>query len=351
MNNFDANNESLVLVTGGAGYIGSHTAIALIESGYNVVVFDSLENGHKKTVDTIANIKAKGKIVDFIQGDLKQPSDISKIFDRHKIDAVLHFAAYIQVEESVKDPQKYYKNNIGGTLNLLNAIIENNVNKIVFSSTAAVYGEPQYVPIDEKHPQNPINPYGWSKMMVEKIICDYSDAYDLKNVRLRYFNVAGADSKNRIGEMHEPETHLIPNVLLAASDANKIFQLYGDDFDTRDGTCVRDYVNIEDLADAHVLALQYLLNGGASDCFNLGTNNGNTVKEIFDACERITQQKIHRKIDARRAGDPAILIACNKKAHEILNWAPKKNIDDSIYTAYEWVRASAGESTCKKKIL
>ena len=327
----------VILVTGGAGYIGSHTALSLIKNGYNVVIFDNLENGHKKAVDTIANIKAEGKVVDFIQGDLKNRNDISKVFEKHNICAVLHFAAYIQVEESVKNPQKYYQNNIGGSLNLLNAMIKNSVNKIVFSSTAAVYGEPKYTPIDENHPQNPINPYGWSKMIVEKILSDYSDVYDLKNARLRYFNVAGADSETRIGEMHDPETHLVPNVLMAASDPKKIFQLYGDDFDTRDGTCVRDYVNVEDLADAHVSALQYLLNGGKSDCFNLGTNEGNTVKEIFDACERITQIKINREINARRAGDPAALVACNKKAREILGWNPKRSIDDSIRTAYAWI--------------
>lgn len=345
MDSLMANDQNLILVTGGAGYIGSHTAIKLIESGYNVVIFDSLENGHQKTIDVISEINATGKVVDFIQGDLKQPSDISNIFNKYKFDAVLHFAAYIQVEESVKDPQKYYQNNIGGTLNLLNAMMAHNTKKIVFSSTAAVYGAPQYVPIDEKHPQNPINPYGRSKMIVEKIIEDYGDAYDLQSVRLRYFNVTGADSKVRVGEMHTPETHLVPSVLMAAFDTDKIFQLYGDDFASRDGTCVRDYVDVEDLADAHMLALQYLLNGGKSDCFNLGTNNGNTVKEIFDACERITQKKIHREVCPRREGDPAVLVACNKKAREVLHWVPQKSIEDSICTAYEWIKTVSGRKT------
>jgi UDP-glucose 4-epimerase len=329
-------NKKLILVTGGAGYIGSQAALALIENGYDVVIFDSLENGHKEIVGAVSDVKAPGKIVAFIQGDLKNINDISKIFENRKIDAVLHFAAYIQVEESVANPQKYYRNNIGGTLNLLSTMLENSINKIVFSSTAAVYGEPKYIPIDEIHSQNPINPYGWSKMIVEKILCDYSDVYGLKSATLRYFNVAGADTKTRIGEMHEPETHLIPNVLMAASDSEKVFQLYGNDFDTRDGTCVRDYVNVEDLAEAHVLALQYLLNGGDSDCFNLGTNDGNTVNEVFDACERITQGKIRRKINTRRAGDPAVLVACNKRARKILGWSPKRTIDDSIRTAYSW---------------
>ena len=206
--------------------------------------------------------------------------------------------------------------------------------KIVFSSTAATYGEPEYIPIDEKHPQNPINPYGNSKLMVEKIMDDYSKAYDLRSVRLRYFNVAGADSKTRIGEWHEPETHLIPNVLKSTFSGGKTFEMYGDDYPTKDGTCVRDYINIEDLAQAHILALEYLNNGGETNYFNLGTKNGDTVKEVFSACEKVTEKTIPVKMMPRRTGDPASLVADNSKAKEILGWNPKHTLEESIKTAY-----------------
>ena len=325
-----------ILVTGGAGYIGSHTVLALIANGYDVVIFDNLECGHIETINTLKNINDQsGKIVDFIKGDLKNADDISAVFKKHNIDAVIHFAAYIRVEESVQNPQKYYKNNVGGTLNLLSAMIESGISKIVFSSTAAVYGEPENdAPIEEDHRLLPINAYGMSKFMVEKILQDYDKAYGIKSAVLRYFNVAGADKKNRIGEWHDPETHLIPNILKAID--GKIFQLYGDDFNTRDGTCVRDYVNVEDLADAHVLALKYLGKIGKSNYFNIGTNSGSTVKEVFDTCEKVLKCKISRKICDRRAGDPASLVASNKKAREILGWTSKRSLEDSIRSAYEW---------------
>ena len=213
-------------------------------------------------------------------------------------------------------------------------MVEFGVNKIVFSSTAATYGEPEYVPIDEKHPQKPINAYGSSKLTVEKIMDDYDRAYGLKSVRLRYFNVAGADSKARIGEWHEPETHLIPNILKA--DETKTFKMFGDDYDTPDGTCVRDYINVEDLADAHIKALEYLTNGGKTDYFNLGTGNGNSVKEVFDACEKVLGRKVPLEICPRRDGDPAKLVADNTKALEILNWKPQRNLMDSIVSANDW---------------
>lgn len=325
-----------ILVTGGAGYIGSHTILGLLANEYDIVIFDNLECGHIETVNTLKGISDQsGKVIDFIKGDLKNADDISTVFKKYDIDAIIHFAAYIRVEESVQDPQKYYKNNVGGTLNLLSAMIENKINKIVFSSTAAVYGEPKNdVPIEENYKLSPINPYGKSKFMVEKILRDYDEAYGLRSAILRYFNVAGADHKIRIGEWHEPETHLIPNILKAVN--GKIFQLYGDNFDTRDGTCVRDYVNVEDLADAHVLALKYLEKTNKSDCFNIGTNSGNTVKEVFDTCEKVLQCKINRKICNQRAGDPASLVASNKKAREILKWLPKRSLEDSIHSAYEW---------------
>ena len=325
-----------ILITGGAGYIGSHTILALIANGYDVVIFDNLECGHIETVNILKNIdNQSGKVIDFIKGDLKNAADISAVFKKHSIDAVIHFAAYIRVEESVQNPQKYYKNNVGGTLNLLSAMIEGRVSKIVFSSTAAVYGEPENdAPIEEDHRLLPINPYGMSKFMVEKILRDYDKSYGIKSAVLRYFNVAGADKENRIGEWHNPETHLIPNILKAID--GKIFQLYGDDFNTRDGTCVRDYVNVEDLADAHVLALKYLEKTGKSDYFNIGTNSGSTVKEVFDTCEKVLKCKINRKICDKRAGDPASLVASNQKARKILGWTPKRSLEDSICSAYEW---------------
>ncbi len=327
----------MILVTGGAGYIGSHTTIALLNAGYDVVIFDNLELGHSEIIETLKNIQTKGSVVDFIQGDLKNLNDIKSVFERHKdIQAVVHFAAYSQVGESVKNPQKYYYNNVFGTLNLLNAMMEFNVKNIVFSSTAATYGNAVYTPIDEKHPQIPINPYGKSKLMIENIMDDYDKAYGLKSVRLRYFNVAGADNLTRVGEWHNPETHLIPNILKSTFSGGKTFEMYGQDYDTKDGTCVRDYINVEDLADAHVLALKYLENGGITNFFNLGTQEGNSVKEVFAACESVTEKNIPVKEMPRRDGDPAILVADNKKAKELLNWSPKRTLELSIQTAYDW---------------
>ena len=320
----------MILITGGAGYIGSHLAMALLEKKQNIIIFDSLELGHAEIVDVL---KEYGN-VKFIKGNLKNLDDIRGVFLSNKIDTVVHFAAYSQVGESVQNPQKYYYNNVYGTLNLLNAMLEFDVKKIVFSSTAATYGEPNYTPIDEKHTQAPINPYGNSKLMVEKIMDDYDKAYGLKSVRLRYFNVAGADSQARIGEWHNPETHLIPNVLKAKNE--QTFKMFGDDYNTKDGTCIRDYINVEDLADAHIKAIEYLNNGGNTNYFNLGTNDGNSVKEVFSTCEKITNRKIPLTICPRRNGDPEILVADNKKAKEILNWSPKKNLEYSIKTANNW---------------
>ena len=322
----------MILVTGGAGYIGSHCVMALLEQKNDVVIFDNLSTGHIETVETL---KKYGP-VEFQKGDLTNFDDINSVFKNYDIDKVVHFAAFSQVGESVVNPQKYYINNVCGTINLLRAMLENNVKKIVFSSTAATYGEPVYIPIDEKHPQNPINPYGQTKLMIEKIMDDYDKAYDLKSVRLRYFNVAGADSKSRIGEWHDPETHLIPNILKSTFNNGKTFQMFGDDYDTKDGTCVRDYINVEDLAQAHFLALKYLDNGGETNYFNLGTNDGNTVKEVFSACEKVTEKTIPVEIKSRRAGDPASLVADNRKAKEILNWLPEHLLEESIKTAYKW---------------
>lgn len=327
----------MILVTGGAGYIGSHTIISLLKSGYDVVIFDSLELGHKQIIESLNSIQAKGRVIDFIQGDLKNIQDIKSVFFKYTdIFAVVHFAAYSQVGESVQNPQKYYYNNVFGTLNLLNAMLENNVKNIVFSSTAATYGNSIYTPIDENHPQVPINPYGKSKLMVENIMDDYDKAYGLKSVRLRYFNVAGADSESRVGEWHEPETHLIPNILKSTFSGGKTFEMYGTDYCTKDGTCIRDYINVEDLACAHVLALEYLASGGQTNFFNLGTQEGNSVKEVFKTCEKITYKDIPVIEKTRRAGDPPILVASKSKAESVLGWCPEKTLEESIKTAYEW---------------
>lgn len=326
----------MILVTGGAGYVGSHCVLALLNAGANVVIFDNLELGHIETVETLKSIQSKGKVVDFIQGDLKNLSDIENVFEKHKIDAVVHFAAYSQVAESMKNPQKYFSNNVDGSVNLLNSMKKYGVKKIVFSSTAATYGEPVYTPIDENHPQKPINPYGETKLEIEKIMDKFDKDFGLKSVRLRYFNVAGADSLGRIGEWHEPETHLIPNILKSTFGSGKTFQMFGTDYDTVDGTCVRDYINVEDLARAHVLALDYLEKDGETNFFNLGTNNGNSVKEVFSVCEKVTGKKIPVDVQPRREGDPAILVADNNKAKNILGWIPEKTLEDSISSAYNW---------------
>lgn len=338
----------MILVTGGAGYIGSHCVLKLLELGEKVVVFDSLELGHYETIQTLKNIG--DNFVDFIQGNLQNYEEINSVFKKHDIDAVVHFAAFSQVGESVKNPQKYYLNNVYGSLNLFRAMLENDVKKIVFSSTAATYGEPVYTPIDEKHPQKPINPYGSSKLMIERILDDYDKAYGLKSVRLRYFNVAGADSQSRVGEWHEPETHLIPNILKSTFSGGKTFQMFGVDYDTVDGTCVRDYINIEDLISAHVLALNYLNNGGETNYFNLGTTDGNSVKQVFSACEKITEKDIPVDVMGRREGDPATLVADNKKATEVLGWSPEKSLEQSVQSAYEWEKLLQKRLTTLKEV-
>lgn len=324
----------MILVTGGAGYIGSHMALKLLENNEKVVVFDNFSTGHVETIETL--MKEGKDNFEFFEGDLLNLNDLNALFKGRNIEAVIHFAAFSLVEESTKNPAKYYKNNVTGSINLLDAMHKYNVNKIVFSSTAATYGEPEEIPIKETSLQNPVNPYGTSKLTVEKIMDDYDRAYGIKSVRLRYFNVAGADSKCRIGENHNPETHLIPNILKSTFNNKKTFKIFGDNYNTKDGTCVRDYINVEDLINAHLLALKYLLAGGKTDFFNLGTNEGNSVKEIFDLCTKVTNKEIPFEIAQKRAGDPAVLIADNKKAKEILGWNPEKTLYDSIKSAYMW---------------
>lgn len=328
--------DMAILVTGGDGYIGSQCVLALIDSGYDVVIIDNRSTGHSEISERIMNTQSKGSVIADINGSLLNQNEIEQCFEKYEVNAVIHFAASSQVEESVKDPKKYYVNNVVGTINLLNAMIDNGIKKIVYSSSAATYGNPNYIPIDEKHPQYPINPYGRTKLFVERILSDYDTAYGLRSVILRYFNVAGADSRGRSGEWHDPETHLIPNIIRSSFENGKEFRLFGTDYDTRDGTCIRDYVNVEDLADAHVLAMRYLTDGGMTDCFNLGTATGSTVREVFSECEKVIGKKISLKETDRRPGDPAVLVADSTKAKRILGWEPKRTLADSIRTAYEW---------------
>lgn len=329
--------NSITLITGGAGYIGSHTALRMLENEKNVLIFDNLECGSQRNIDALRILNTSGRFLGFISGDLKNPNDIFQVFSKYKIDSVIHFAAYIQVEESTRNPQKYYVNNVMGTLNLLSAMRDHDVRNIVFSSSAAVYGEPKYTPIDENHKLDPINPYGKSKFFSEHIIKDYCTSYGMKSIILRYFNVIGCDSNGRLGVLHNPVTHLVERILLSDLLSSKqAFCLYGTDYATRDGTCVRDYVNVEDLAEAHILSLNYLLNGGNSDCFNVGTGDGSTVREVFNECERVASKNINKEILGRRAGDPAVLVACKDKITNVLGWRPRRTLHDSIQSAYNW---------------
>jgi len=316
-----------ILVAGGAGYIGSHTVKYLLKNNYNVVVADNLVYGHRAAVLT----------ENFEHIDLSDKKAIDEIFKKYKIDAVIHFAAYAYVGESVLNPKKYYHNNVVNTLNLLDAMVENNVKNIVFSSTCATYGDPKYTPIDEKHPQNPINPYGNTKLMVEKMMEDYDKAYGLKYISLRYFNAAGCDAEGQLGESHSPETHLIPLILKAIKGEMPQITVFGTDYDTEDGTCVRDYIHVEDLADAHKLAVENLLSGGNSDFINLGTGIGTSVKEVIDAAKIVTGKNVPLVYGERREGDPAKLYAANDKAKKVLKWQPKyTKIEDIIKTAWIW---------------
>ncbi len=316
-----------VLVTGGAGYIGAHAVRELKKAGDEVVIFDNLIYGHREL--------AQGERL--IVGELENASLLRDVFTEHKFDAVMHFAAFAYVGESVENPAKYYRNNVAATLNLLDAMREAKVNRFIFSSTCATYGEPKEIPIPETHPQNPINPYGASKVMVERILQDYAVAYGLKFVALRYFNAAGADESGEIGEDHNPETHLIPLVLDAALGRRKHIIIYGTDYDTPDGTCIRDYIHVTDLANAHVLGLKYLEEGGASDVFNLGNGNGFSVREVIDTARKVTHREIPVVEGARRAGDPAKLIGSAEKAKRVLGWKPKFNhLETIISTAWKW---------------
>jgi UDP-glucose 4-epimerase len=316
-----------VLVVGGAGYIGSHMLQMLFDRGHEPVVFDNLSTGYRDAVPA-------GRL---IEGDLADPAALDGLFAAHRFDGVMHFASFIQVGESVREPAKYYRNNIANTLNLLDAMHRHGVAHFIFSSTAAIFGEPDYVPIDEAHPRRPINPYGFSKFAIEQVLADYDRAYGLRSTCLRYFNAAGADPEGRLGERHEPETHLIPLVLQAASGRRSHIDVFGQDYDTPDGTCIRDYIHIVDLCEAHLLALDRLRAGAPSGAYNLGNGNGFSVKEVIDASERVAGTPIARKYAGRRAGDPARLVADARRARTELGWQPRfADLDTIVRHAWVW---------------
>lgn len=316
-----------VLVTGGAGYIGSHFVKLLVESNYKVAVIDNLSRGHREAVPSN---------VHFEDIDLLDANSLSYFIQTQMPSVVVHFAAYAYVGESVKHPEIYYQNNVVGSLNLIRLCAENGVKNFVFSSTCSIYGNNAKIPIDESQPVNPINPYANTKLMIETILKDFEMSNGLKSISLRYFNAAGADSSGEIGESHNPEPHLIPIVLNTALEKNKIVSVFGNDYNTADGTCIRDYIHVNDLAGAHLKALEYLNSGNESTVINLGTGAGNSVLEIITKAKLITKKEIPFKFVNRREGDPAILIADNKKAKSLLGWAPKHSIEEIIQSAWKW---------------
>ena len=320
-----------ILIVGGAGYIGSHTNKALAKAGYRTVVFDDLSTGHRKLV----------KWGEFRRGSLADTRSLDACFRASDIGAVMHFSAFACVGESAADPARYYRNNVCNTLNLLDAMNRHGVKKFIFSSSCAVYGEPSALPMKEDLSFNPISPYGRTKRMVEQILADYGAAYGIRHVNLRYFNAAGADPEGETGELHEPETHLIPLVLDAAAGLRGAVRIFGADYKTKDGTCVRDYVHVSDLASAHLLALRYLMKGGKSDSFNLGNGRGFSVREVIKAAEITTGKKIRVSISKRRPGDPPVLIAGSAKARRVLGWRTElSGLDSILGTAWRWQNRS-----------
>ncbi|HJV31289.1 MAG TPA: UDP-glucose 4-epimerase GalE [Bacillales bacterium] len=321
-----------ILVLGGAGYIGSHAVYQLIDKGYEVVVVDNLQTGHKKAVHPNAR---------FYEGDIRHKEFLRTVFEKEEIEAVIHFAANSLVGESMEKPLVYFNNNVYGTQVLLEVMNEFNVKQIVFSSTAATYGEPEMVPITEEMPTNPTNTYGETKLTMEKIMKWCSIAYGMKFVSLRYFNVAGAREGGKIGEDHHPETHLIPLILQVPLGKREYITIFGEDYDTPDGTCIRDYIHVEDLISAHILAVEYLKNGGENNIFNLGSNQGFSVKEMVETARKITGHPIPAQIGNRRAGDPSTLVASSEKAKAILGWNPTRTkIEKIIEDAWNWHRAN-----------
>ncbi|MCI8378798.1 MAG: UDP-glucose 4-epimerase GalE [Lachnospiraceae bacterium] len=317
-----------VLVLGGAGYIGSHTVSELIDAGEEVVIADNLETGH---------IEAVHKDATFYQGDIRDRAFVDSVFEKEKIDGVIHFAANSLVGESMTDPLKYYDNNLNGTKVLLQSMVAHGVDKIVFSSTAATYGEPESIPILETDRTEPTNPYGETKLSMEKMMKWTGVAHGLRYVALRYFNACGAHVGGHIGEAHSPESHLIPLILQVPNGQREAINIFGDDYDTKDGTCVRDYIHVTDLAQAHILAMKYLMDGKESDVFNLGNGVGFTVKEVIEAARRVTGHPIPAVVAPRRGGDPAKLIASSAKAKEVLGWKPEHaDLEEIIETAWNW---------------
>jgi UDP-glucose 4-epimerase len=318
-----------VLVCGGAGYIGSHMVRHLVACGHEVVVFDNLSTGHREAADTAT----------LVVGDLLDPASLASLFATHRFDAVMHFCALSLVGMSMNEPYLYYRNNVTGTLNLLQAMQTAGVAKLVFSSTAAVFGNPETALIDENHPTRPINPYGASKLMVERVLADAAQAYGLRSVTLRYFNAAGADRSGDLGESHEPETHLIPNVLRAALGGGTTLKVFGDDYATRDGTCVRDYIHVNDLASAHLKGIEFMVDHDGAHVFNLGNGQGFTVLEVIDAARCVTGVDITFERAPRRAGDPPVLVASSSKARKLLGWKPVfTDMSAIVESAWRWHR-------------
>lgn len=317
-----------ILVIGGAGYIGSHTVNLLKKSGYTPIIYDNLSKGYKEVAE-ILNVK-------FIEGDLGDKNKLKEVFENEKIEAVMHFAAFIEVGESVQKPSEYYDNNVVRVIRLLDQMVESNVKKFIFSSTAATFGEPVEDKINESHRQLPINPYGDSKLMVEKILRDYDVAYGLKSVVLRYFNASGSDKDGIIGESHIPETHLIPLILQAASGKRESIKIFGDDYNTKDGTCIRDFVHVYDLAKAHILGMEKMFKEEKSLNYNLGSGEGFTVKEVIDKVKEVTGKEFKVEIVEKRAGDPAVLVADSTKAKNELGWSPEYSLNEIIESAWKW---------------
>ena len=316
-----------ILVVGGAGYIGSHMVKMLSKAGHDVVTLDNLSNGYEDAV----------KYGKFVEGDIADAGLVDKLFAGTAFDGVMHFASYIQVGESVEKPSMYYRNNVTNTQVLLDAMVKHGIRHFIFSSTAATFGEPEYTPIDEAHPQKPINPYGHSKLMVEQILSDFDHAYGLKSVCLRYFNAAGADPEGELGERHIPETHLIPLVLQAASGRRDNITIFGSDYDTPDGTCIRDYIHINDLCSAHLLGLEHLVAGGDSRAYNMGNGQGYSIKEVIDVAKKVTGNDFKVVMGERRDGDPARLVADSKLLQAELGWQPEyPELEVIIRHAWEW---------------
>lgn len=326
-------NKPAILVIGGAGYIGSHMVLDLLRADYPVVVLDNLSRGHRELVPG----------GEFVAGDMGNAQDLRRVFNQYPIKAVMHFAAHSLVGESVEQPLVYYQNNVANSIILLEEMIAANIRHFIFSSTAAVYGEPVQTPIDEDHPCNPTNPYGATKLAVERLLADVGQATDLTWSILRYFNAAGADQSGDVGERHQPETHLIPLVLQVATGERASISIFGDDYPTPDGTCLRDYVHVSDLTQAHLLALEHLLAGGGNSTYNLGNSTGYSVKQIIETARQITGHPIPARIEARRAGDPAVLIADSDNIRRQLGWQPAyEDVSEIIRTAWAWHRKEAG---------